>query len=50
MAKLHLSLENIYNFHLPLSNEERSILVFKKNKETNKKYPREYSLIKTKPL
>lgn len=50
MAKLHLSLENVYTFHLPLSNEERSILIFKKNKETNRKYPREYSLIKAKPL
>ena len=35
---------------LPSSKEERYILVIKKDKETNKKYPRNYSLIVSKPL
>ena len=30
--------------------EERHIVFIKKKKETNKKYPREYSLISEKPL
>lgn len=35
---------------LPFSNEERYLIVIKKSKETNKKYPRDYSLIVSKPL
>ena len=35
---------------LPICNEERYLLVIKKEKETNKKYPRDYSLIVSKPL
>lgn len=35
---------------LPFCNEKRFILIIKKEKETNKKYPRDYSLILSKPL
>ena len=35
---------------LPFSKEERYLVVITKNEETNKKYPRDYSLIVSKPL
>lgn len=39
-----------YSYELPLSNQERYILMIKKNKKTDLKYPRQYNLIKNKTL
>ncbi len=47
---LNIKLEKINRFYLPIENSERTIPVFKKLKETDKKYPRKYSDIKKKPL
>ena len=38
------------NFTLPIENSYRTIVVFKKNKETNKIFPRKYQSIIKKPL
>ncbi len=47
-----LSLDTIqdYKYILPESKEERHILIIKKNKETSNKYPRQYGIIKKRPL
>ena len=47
---LGLSLEEIYHFNLPNELGHRSILVFKKIKETPSKYPRRYATILKQPL
>ena len=47
--KLNGEVEFVSNDLLP-NGEERHLVFIKKNKETNKKYPREYSLISEKPL
>lgn len=39
-----------YEFNLPLAKGERNILVYKKTKKTDLKYPRLFSKIKEKPL
>lgn len=39
-----------YNDFLPISKESRTLIVIKKNSVTNKKYPRRFDQIKSKPL
>jgi len=48
--KLDLKLVKVYEHNLPNDVGNRLNIIFKKNKSTNKKYPREYSLIKKKSL
>ena len=48
--KLNCHVEKVERFTLPESKEERYILLIKKDKETNNKYPRMYSQIKKNPL
>lgn len=50
LKELNMTLERVETFLLPEVNENRALLFFKKNKSTNKKYPREYNKIKNKPL
>ena len=47
---LGLELLNIYNYQLSLNYGNRSLLEYKKIKETKEKYPRRYAEIKKKPL
>ena len=47
---LNCSMEEIKEYELNDSYGKRALLKIKKNKETNKKYPRRYSEIKKKPL
>ena len=37
---------NKIEYNLPIENSKRTILIYKKTKETDKKYPREYNVIK----
>ena len=48
--KLDCKIEKIYEDNLPESEDFRAIVMVRKLKKTNKKYPREYALIKDKPL
>ena len=48
--KLFIKLEKIISFKLPIEQSLRNILIIKKTKETEKKYPREYKNIIKKPL
>ena len=48
--KLNINLEEKIVFNLPKENSLRTILLYKKNKETNKIYPRKYTDIKKKDL
>ena len=50
IKKLDLEIVSINEEVLPISKENRTIIVFKKLKPTNKKYPRRFSEIKAKPL
>lgn len=50
LKELNCKIEEKIEFYLPIENSIRTILKIKKNKETNKKYPRKYSEIKKKPL
>ena len=50
MAKLDLELDSNNIANLPISNETRSIIIFKKKSVTNKKYPRQFGEIKSNPL
>lgn len=50
MNKLSLSLEDKKCFELPYENSVRTLVLFKKNKKTDIKYPREYKVIKKKNL
>lgn len=45
LKSLDSELVNKYEYNLPIENAKRSILVIKKNKKTDLKYPREYSKI-----
>ena len=42
--------ENIIKFNLPIENSLRTLLLYKKNKETNVSYPRKYTDIKKKDI
>ena len=48
--KLNITLEDEISFLLPNENSNRSLIKFKKNDVTNKKYPRKFVDIKNKPL
>ncbi len=48
--KLGCSIDHIFEVTLPESQEKRAIIYIRKDKETNKKYPRQYSDIKKLPL
>ena len=48
--KLNVSLENKIIFELPKEKSLRTLLLYKKNKETNKIYPRKYTEIKKKDI
>lgn len=50
LKKLNCTLEKTEQFLLPIENSNRSILLIKKQNETNMKYPRRFNLIKTNPL
>ncbi len=43
---LSLNLEKIFEYNLPIEKSKRTILLFRKTKETNLKYPRNYNIIK----
>lgn len=45
LNKLNSKTENIISYELPIENSKRNILIIKKIKQTNIKYPREYSKI-----
>lgn len=48
--RLNCRVSAIYEFELPESHERRAIIHIVKDKETNKKYPRQYTDIKRQPL
>ncbi len=50
LNKLGMKITNIEEFTLPASGEKRALIHVKKEKPTNKKYPRDYSEIKKQPL
>lgn len=50
LKKLDCSLIEVKKFNLPNDMGERNIVIIKKNKITNKKYPRDYADIKNKSL
>ena len=50
LKELDTIIENKIEFNLPYEESKRTLITFKKIKETNKKYPRRFSLIKQKPL
>ena len=47
---LNYSLENVINFKLPIEESERNIVILKHTSPTSKNYPRQFSIIKKKPL
>ena len=50
LRRLNCRISKIYEFDLPESHEKRAIIHIVKDKETNKKYPRQYTDIKRLPL
>ena len=50
LRRLNCRIGQIYEFELPESHEKRAIIHIVKEKETNKKYPRQYTDIKRQPL
>lgn len=50
IKKLDLEIVSINEEELPILKDKRTIIIFKKLKATNKKYPRRFSEIKAKPL
>jgi len=48
--KLNIKLEDKITFNLPKENSLRTLLLYKKTKETNKIYPRKYAEIKKKDI
>ena len=50
LRRLNCRIGQIYEFELPESHEKRAIIHIIKDKETNKKYPRQYTDIKRQPL
>jgi len=47
---LDSSIEKVENFKLPIEKSERNLVVIRKNKKTNKHYPRNFKEIKKSPL
>ena len=50
LNQLKTSSKLVVNFELPFTSETRNFAIFEKNGEISNKYPRNYSLIKKKPL
>lgn len=50
ILKLGYNIKNVINFKLPIEDSERNIVVLEKIRETDSKYPREFSQIKKKSL
>ena len=50
LKMLNSKIVKVEKFKLPINNNERSLIVIKKNKTTNSKYPRFFTKIKKKPL
>ena len=50
IKKLDVEIASIFEEELPISKEKRTIILIKKLKPTNKKYPRQFNEIKSKPL
>ena len=50
IKKLDVEVVSVNEEELPISKEKRSIILFRKIKPTNKKYPRQFNEIKSKPL
>lgn len=50
LKKLDAEIVEINKINLPVSKEERNIILITKKETTNKKYPRKYNEIKSKPL
>lgn len=50
LKELDSSIEEVREFTLPIEKSIRTLIKIKKYKKTNKKYPRNYSIIKKKPL
>ena len=50
IKKLDVEVISVNEEDLPLSKEKRTIILFKKLKPTSKKYPRQFSEIKSKTL
>lgn len=50
LKELNAEIINVYNDQLPISKENRTLIVIKKIKSSPKKYPRSYSEIKSKTL
>ena len=50
LRRLNCRISKIYEFELPESKEKRAIIHIVKDKETNKKYPRQYTDINRQPL
>lgn len=50
IKKLNYNLEKIINFHLPIEQSERNIVVLRHISPTSSNYPRQFSKIKKKPL
>lgn len=50
IKKLNYGIEKIINFHLPIEQSERNIVVLKHISPTSSNYPRQFSKIKKKPL
>ena len=48
--KLNCNLIEEKHFLLPIEKSNRKLLLFEKKEKTNKKYPRNYSNIKNRPL
>ena len=50
LRKLNAQVKNIFDYQLPISRDNRKLLVISKQKATQKKYPRNYSEIVQQPL
>ena len=50
IKELSTSIDDKIEFTLPIEESKRTLIKFLKEKATNKKYPRKYSIIKQRPL
>lgn len=50
MKELHLVLDNTFSFVLPYEQSTRQLLIFRKTKVTDSRYPRPFAQIKSRPL